>query len=224
MVPVASIARETSRRAPSLASGAHGWERAGGGRGGLFKDPPRPAPALSPKRPSSWIPGSLPPLLPPRYVGLLLGSSGSVPGWRTDPVEPPSGVQGSCTPWTAGTPHGVRSVCGLASRAGAVSPSQSLSESPASPRCCEPCSLLGARGDEVDLWSFGDSLPKEGCKRVGHDLGTTNNTERKQPDACLTRMKNGMRVPTQGDLMEVTSYLRLAAAARHAPSSIQAWV
>lgn len=161
MVPVASIARETSRRAPSLASGAHGWERAGGGRGGLFKDPPRPAPALSPKRPSSWIPGSLPPLLPPRYVGLLLGSSGSVPGWRTDPVEPPSGVQGSCTPWTAGTPHGVRSVCGLASRAGAVSPSQSLSESPASPRCCEPCSLLGARGDEVDLWSFGDSLPKE---------------------------------------------------------------
>ena len=161
MVPVASIARETSRRAPSLASGAHGWERAGGGRGGLFKDPPRPAPALSPKRPSSWIPGSLPPLLPPRYVGLLLGSSGSVPGWRTDPVEPPSGVQGSCTPWTAGTPHGVRSVCGLASRAGAVSPSQSLSESPARPRCCEPCSLLGARGDEVDLWSFGDSLPEE---------------------------------------------------------------
>lgn len=126
MVPVASIARETSRRAPSLASGAHGWERAGGGRGGLFKVPPRPAPALSPKRPSSWIPGSLPPLLQPRHVGLLLGSSGSVPGWRTDPVEPPSGVQGSCTPWAAGTPHGVRSVCGLASRAGAVSPSQSL--------------------------------------------------------------------------------------------------
>ena len=53
---------------------------------------------------------------------------------------------------------------------------------------------------------------------------TTNNTEGNQPDAYLTRMKNGMRVPTQGDLTEGTSYLRLAAAARHAPSSIQAWV
>ena len=44
-----------------------------------------------------------------------------------------------------------------------MSPSQRLSESPARGRCCEPRSLLAARGrrGEVDLGSFRDSLPKE---------------------------------------------------------------
>ena len=163
MVPVASIAKETSRRVPSPAPGAHGWGRAG--EEGLFKVPPRPAPAVSPKRPS-WTPGSLPPLLPPGHVGLLqtwgllaLSRVGGQAPWGHPQVRAPAQLVLRAPL----TPHRVKSVCGLTSRAGVVSPSQRLSESPARGRCCEPGSLLATRGrrGEVDLGSFRDSLPKE---------------------------------------------------------------
>lgn len=54
------------------------------------------------------------------------------------------------------TRHRVKSVCALTSRAGIVSPSQSLSESPARGRCCEPRSLLATGGGGAK-WTYGVS-------------------------------------------------------------------